>query len=141
MRAVKSKDTKPELVVRKIVHSLGYRYRLHRNDLPGQPDIVLPAKGKVIFVNGCFWHGHACKRGARQPKNNADYWKTKIARNVVRDKQNLEALTNSGWQCLTVWECEISVKKRPALVSYLAAFLEIKGDPKLKRHARSKPST
>lgn len=106
MRAVKSKNTSPELVVRRLLHSLGYRYRLHRTDLPGSPDIVLGPRRTVIFVHGCFWHGHDCKRGARQPKHNAKYWQAKIARNIARDASAQNALLTLGWRVMTVWECE-----------------------------------
>jgi DNA mismatch endonuclease (patch repair protein) len=88
MRAVKGKDTKPEMIVRRMAHALGYRYRLHRTDLPGSPDLVFAGRQKVIFVHGCFWHGHDCARGSRQPKTNAEYWRAKIARNVTRDAAN-----------------------------------------------------
>ena len=106
MRAVKCKDTAPEMVVRRLVHSLGYRYRLHRRDLPGKPDLVFGPRRKVIFVHGCFWHGHTCKRGNRQPKTNADYWRKKIQVNKERDKSTLEELRARGWEILVVWECE-----------------------------------
>ena len=98
MRAVKGKDTKPEMIVRRLAHALGYRFRLHRKDLPGKPDLVFPGRRKVIFVHGCFWHGHECARGSRQPKQNAEYWRNKIARNVERDADNLQALERLGWQ-------------------------------------------
>ncbi|MCD9098215.1 very short patch repair endonuclease [Luteimonas fraxinea] len=107
MRAVRSKDTQPELIVRRLAHALGFRFRLHRKDLPGSPDLVFPARKKVIFVNGCFWHGHDCARGNRQPKTNADYWFAKIARNKVRDARALEQLRNTGWNTLVLWECEL----------------------------------
>lgn len=106
MRAVKSKDTRPEMVVRRHIHALGYRYRLHVSALPGKPDIVFKSRMKVIFVNGCFWHGHHCGRGSRTPKTNREYWVAKIASNVLRDKRNREELTKSGWKVLTIWECE-----------------------------------
>jgi DNA mismatch endonuclease (patch repair protein) len=121
MRAVKSQNTAPEKFVRSLLHSLGFRYRLHRKDLPGKPDIVFPARGKVIFVHGCFWHGHTCRRGARTPKNNADYWIAKIERNRVRDKINVEKLRNEGWQVLMIWECEIG--NREVLANRLTDFL------------------
>lgn len=121
MRAVKSKDTKPEIFVRKLIHSLGYRYRLHRKDLPGVPDLVFPGRQKVVFVNGCFWHGHDCKRGARAPKENAQYWRHKILRNQERDAGHLQKLTELGWDVLTVWECELKEKSR--LSSRLQHFL------------------
>jgi DNA mismatch endonuclease (patch repair protein) len=107
MRAVKSRDTRPELIVRRLAHSMGYRYRLHRTDLPGKPDMVFPARKAVIFTHGCFWHGHKCKRGARAPKRNADYWAAKIARNKKRDRDTLKQLKAAGWRTLVIWECEL----------------------------------
>lgn len=107
MRRVKGRDTGPELAVRRLLWGAGYRYRLHRKDLPGKPDIVLPGRRTVVFVHGCFWHGHDCARGARQPKANADYWIAKIAGNRERDAANLEALTALGWTPITVWECDL----------------------------------
>ena len=121
MRAVKGKDTKPEMIVRRLAHALGYRFRLHRKDLPGKPDLVFPGRRKVIFVHGCFWHGHECARGSRQPKQNAEYWRNKIARNVERDADNLQALERLGWQTQVIWECEM--KDRDALADRLRAFL------------------
>lgn len=122
MRAVKARDTKPELTVRRILHKMGYRYRLHRSDLPGKPDIVFGPRRKVIFVHGCFWHGHNCKRGARMPATNVKYWKTKIAHNVERYSRQLDKLAAKGWSALTLWECELKheeqIKKR--LVSFLS---------------------
>ncbi|VXC76870.1 XorII very short patch repair endonuclease [Oceanicaulis sp. 350] len=121
MRAVKGKDTKPELIVRRLTHALGYRYRLHRKDLPGSPDLVFAGRQKVIFVHGCFWHGHDCARGSRQPKTNAEYWRAKIARNISRDAANLQALDAQGWQALVLWECDL--KDRDALAVRLRDFL------------------
>ena len=134
MRAVRSKDTAPEMVVRRLVHGMGCRYRLHRKDLSGKPDLVFGPRRKVIFVNGCFWHGHGCRRGARQPKANADYWRTKITRNVVRDRANVAALEAAGWQVLTIWECETAVVDREQLVNRIREFIgsgpsKKKGDP------------
>jgi DNA mismatch endonuclease, patch repair protein len=109
MRRIRSKDMKPEMVVRSLVHSLGYRYRLHRRDLPGKPDLVFGPKKKIIFVHGCFWHGHDdpnCVDGQRKPKSNLDYWLPKLDRNKSRDLRNQEELTLHGWSVLTVWECE-----------------------------------
>jgi DNA mismatch endonuclease (patch repair protein) len=108
MRAVKSRDTGPERQVKKLVRKLGCRYRSNFIGLPGTPDLVLPLAGRVIFVHGCFWHGHGCKRGARQPKTNAEYWIAKIARNKARDSKVKRALSRSGWKPLTVWECELA---------------------------------
>lgn len=124
MRAVRSKDTTPELKVRRVVHALGYRYRLHRNDLPGKPDLVFGPRRKVIFVHGCFWHGHSCKRGNRQPKNNAHYWRKKIGGNIVRDAATLTALRDLQWQSLVIWECEIS--SEVALAQRIVTFLGVR---------------
>lgn len=123
MRAVRSKDTTPEMIVRRLVHGMGYRYSLHRKDLPGNPDLVLSSRRKVVLVNGCFWHGHDCVRGARQPKANSDYWRIKIARNVDRDGRTLQALQSAGWHVLTVWECETPKGKRDPLEKKLKSFL------------------
>ena len=125
MRAVRSTDTAPEMTVRRLVHSLGYRYRLHRSDLPGKPDLVFPGRHKVIFVHGCFWHGHSCARGARLPATNVDYWKNKIARNVARDAATLGKLNAEGWSSLTIWECELKVAGRPRLTKRIQEFLSV----------------
>jgi len=123
MRAVKSSNTKPERIVRSAVCALGYqrRYRLNNATLPGKPDLAFGAMRKAIFVHGCFWHGHHCKRGARAPKDNAAYWSAKIARNRARDAASLEALKASRWSALVVWECE--TKDEAALGKRLRAFL------------------
>lgn len=121
MRAVKSTNTKPELKVRSLIHHLGYRFRLHRKDLPGTPDLVFPGRRKVIFVHGCFWHGHDCPRGSRIPKANRDYWLTKIDRNRNRDVANFCELRANDWQVLTIWECETS--DVPALAERVRIFL------------------
>jgi len=107
MARVRSKDTTPELVVRKALTRLGARYRLHRNDLPGKPDIVLPGRKLAIFVHGCFWHGHDCARGSRVPQQNRDYWLGKVGRNKARDAASNAALTAAGWRVEAIWECEI----------------------------------
>ena len=107
MRAVKGKNTGPEMTVRRLVHGMGYRYRLHRKGLPGKPDLVFARRRKVIFVHGCFWHGHACKRGDRIPRTNRDYWTRKIARNRERDQEHLGALRADRWRALVIWECEV----------------------------------
>jgi DNA mismatch endonuclease, patch repair protein len=107
MQAVKSKNTGPELAVRRIAHRMGYRFRLHRPDLPGKPDLVFPRLHKAIFVHGCFWHGHNCVRGARTPKTNREYWTKKIERNQERDRAALAALKGSGWKVTVLWECRI----------------------------------
>ncbi|MFZ2447437.1 MAG: very short patch repair endonuclease [Syntrophobacteraceae bacterium] len=107
MRAVKSRDTTPEMIVRRMVHAMGKRYRLHRDDLPGKPDLTFPRMRKIIFVHGCFWHGHDCKRGDRQPKDNAEYWLKKISQNKERDARSQDALKSMGWDVLVIWECEL----------------------------------
>jgi DNA mismatch endonuclease (patch repair protein) len=106
MRAVKSADTRPELLVRSVAHRLGFRFRLHSKALPGCPDLVFARRRKAIFVNGCFWHGHDCPRGARTPKTNVIYWQTKIANNRRRDASAQADLAAAGWAVLVVWECE-----------------------------------
>jgi DNA mismatch endonuclease (patch repair protein) len=106
MRAIRSRDTIPEMAVRSLVHRLGYRFRLHRRDLPGTPDLVFPARGKVIFVHGCFWHSHACKSGLI-PKSNREFWLQKLRMNKSRDSKNLEALRQQGWDTLVIWQCEL----------------------------------
>lgn len=121
MRAVKSRNTQPEMLVRRLVHSMGKRYRLHRADLPGKPDLTFPRLKKIIFVHGCFWHGHDCQRGAREPKENAAYWKRKISRNRERDAVAQEALRTQGWEVLVLWECQL--KDHAALNDRLAHFL------------------
>jgi len=123
MRAVKSSGTAPERAVRAAACALGFarRYRLNGAKLPGKPDLVFGAMRKVVFVHGCFWHGHDCKRGARAPKDNSAYWRAKIARNVARDAASLATLSSAGWSALVVWECET---RAPAvLAARLAAFL------------------
>ena len=124
MRAVKSSDTAPERAVRAAVRALGYarRYRLSGGKLPGKPDLVFGGLRKVIFVHGCFWHGHDCKRGAREPKDNAVYWRAKIARNRARDANVLKALRSEGWKTLTVWECE--TRNAAKLSAKLTRFLD-----------------
>ncbi len=121
MRAVPGKNSSAELKVRKALTGLGARYRLHRSDLPGSPDIVLPGRRLAIFVHGCFWHGHHCRRGARPPKANAAYWTAKIARNQTRDLAAQAALTASGWRAEVVWECEL--KDGEALEARLTGLL------------------
>jgi DNA mismatch endonuclease (patch repair protein) len=115
MRAIRSKGMRPELAVRSLVHNLGYRFRLHRSDLPGKPDLVFSSRRKVIFVHGCFWHSHKCKI-AHVPKSNQGYWGPKLQRNQARDGENVRALRAEGWQSLVIWECELHdearVKKR-----------------------------
>ena len=108
MSKVKSKHTKPEMKVRKLLHSMGYRFRLHRKDLHGKPDIVLPKYKTVIFVHGCFWHRHSgCKR-ASTPKTNIEFWERKFLKNIENDKNAYQALSDLGWKVIVIWECEVS---------------------------------
>jgi DNA mismatch endonuclease (patch repair protein) len=106
MARVKGRDTKPERIVRRLLHALGYRFRLHRKDLPGKPDIVLPKHKKVVYVHGCFWHGHSCPRAAR-PTSNVEFWNKKIDGNIARDAAAQQDLLKLGWQYLVVWQCDI----------------------------------
>lgn len=123
MRAIRNKDTIPEMVVRQMVHGMGYRYRLHVKTLPGKPDLVFPSRRKVVFVHGCFWHQHPAKScaDARPPRSNLDYWRPKLARNKARDAEHLKALEADGWRTLVVWDC---VTSRPQkLTAQLRRFL------------------
>jgi DNA mismatch endonuclease, patch repair protein len=119
MRRIRSKDTTPEMTIRRLVHSLGYRYRLHQADLPGKPDLVFRSKQKVIFMHGCFWHQHRCI--TRKPRSNEAYWLPKLARNKVRDIRNKRALRRLGWNYLIIWECEIG--NATALEKRIVKFL------------------
>ena len=120
MAAIRSKDTAPELAVRRYLHAAGLRYRLCPRELPGRPDLVFPSRRVCVFVHGCFWHAHDCKT-AHRPKSNADYWGPKLKRNQARDKNNLKALTAIGWKPLVIWECEIKFQEK--LEKQMAAFL------------------
>ena len=106
MAGIGSKDTKPELQVRKFLHAKGLRFRLHRKDLPGKPDIILPKMNTCIFVHGCFWHRHNCKKGRHLPKSNVEFWVEKLNKNKVRDEKNKKALQRLGWKVLVIWECQ-----------------------------------
>jgi len=121
MSGIRGKDTKPELAVRRLVHSLGYRFRLHRRDLPGSPDIVLPRLRKIIFVHGCFWHRHPDCRFAYTPKANAEFWLQKLTSNVRRDVAVRSALVAQGWDVMVVWECEVGDSQ--VLARRLRAYL------------------
>lgn len=112
MSGIRGKDTKPELVVRRLLHRLGYRFRLHRKDLPGRPDIVLPKWKTVVFVNGCYWHGHENCELFRTPKTRSEFWQAKIAGNRMRDERNYRQLRDAGWQVVLVWECAVMKKNR-----------------------------
>jgi DNA mismatch endonuclease (patch repair protein) len=122
MRRIRKTDTKPEFAVRKLAHGLGYRFRLHRRDLPGTPDLVFPSLQRVIFVHGCFWHQHPGCRLARPPKARPDYWQPKLRRNQERDAAARHALEAAGWSVLVVWECETT--DIDTLRHGIAAFLE-----------------
>jgi DNA mismatch endonuclease (patch repair protein) len=106
MAAIRNKNTKPEIVVRKVLSGMGIRYRLHRSDLPGKPDIVMPGRKTAVFVHGCFFHLHKCRYGRVVPATNAQFWQTKRSGNAARDKRNARQLRKLGWNVLTVWECE-----------------------------------
>lgn len=125
MRRVKGRDTGPERTVRRLLTALGARYRLHRKDLPGRPDIVLAGRRLAIFVHGCFWHGHDCARGARVPRQNRDYWLGKVGRNRGRDVESRLALEAAGWRVEVIWECEL--KDEAALLERLAEVLADQG--------------
>jgi len=107
MSRIRGADTKPEKAVRSLLHALGYRFRLHRRDLPGTPDVVLPKYRTVVMVNGCFWHRHTCKAGSKTPKSNVEFWESKFERNVERDARVAAGLCELGWKVVTVWECEV----------------------------------
>lgn len=121
MSRVREKNTSPELKVRSLVHRLGFRFRLHRKDLPGKPDLVFSSRKKIIFVHGCFWHGHDCSRGEREPKSNTKYWVEKIQRNADRDARHQSELKALGWNVLVIWECEL--KDAETLSERLKSFL------------------
>lgn len=121
MSRISGGNTKPEIVVRKLIHSMGFRYRLHVKNLPGKPDIVLPRHRKIIVVNGCFWHGHENCQRSKKPATNIEFWNSKIAGNVERDKRNNAVLKEMGWQILVVWGCE--TKKLEPLFEKLKNFL------------------
>ena len=136
MSRIRSKDTKPELLIRKAMHAAGYRFRIHRKDLPGNPDIVLPKYHAIIFINGCFWHGHDCHL-YRLPKTNAEFWEKKIDKNRRNDRLSIEKLAQDSWRIMIIWECAIKGKMKLPLhdiVSFISDWLlsnssqsEIKG--------------
>lgn len=121
MSRVKGRNTKPELLVRSLLHQMGYRFRLHRADLPGRPDIVLPKHRKVIFTHGCFWHGHNGCRKSNRPSTNREFWDKKIDGNISRDARNIAALEEAGWQVLIIWECK--TRDHTILRQVLSAFM------------------
>jgi DNA mismatch endonuclease, patch repair protein len=122
MRAIRSKGMKPELILRQLVHRLGFRFRLHARDLPGKPDLVFRSHRKAIFMHGCFWHQHARRscRLSHIPKSNLDYWQSKLERNVLRDRKQRRALRRLGWDVLVIWECEV---EKPSVERQIKAFL------------------
>jgi len=126
MKKIRTKDTGCELTVRKIIYSMGYRYRLHKADLPGKPDIAFPKLKKVIFIQGCFWHG--CKKCSRAklPESNEQFWKNKIEGNITRDKRNYRQLKKLGWEYFCVWQCEIKKRNEDILKSRIRKYLELK---------------
>lgn len=129
MASVRSKDTKTEMRVRSIAHRLGFRFRLHRSDLPGKPDLALPSRHVALFVHGCFWHGHGCPHGRRLPVTNAEYWRDKIRRNVERDARVQEELASLGWHPVVVWECEVESDSLAETLATLLAPTEVVGGP------------
>ena len=122
MSAIRNKNTKPEMIVRRLVHSLGYRYRLHGRGLPSKPDLIFPSRLKVIFVHGCFWHRHSCSKGRSRPSTRAKFWREKLEENKERDRRNLRKLRKEGWKVLVIWECQ--TKNSEKLISKLKKFLD-----------------
>lgn len=122
MARIRSRDTAPEMAVRRIVRQLGYRFRSYRADLPGKPDLVFSRRRKAMFVHGCFWHGHSCRAGKNKPASNTAYWKAKLSKNMLRDRKNCAALKRLGWRVMVIWECQIGNSSR--LRSRIERFLE-----------------
>ena len=133
MSLIRGKDTKPELIVRRLVYSMGYRYRLHVRSLPGNPDLVFLNRRKVIFVHGCFWHRHNCKRGQSMPASNKTAWQEKFTRNLERDRQQRTALKKDGWGVLVIWECETESRKMEFLAERIQKFLDWPPSPAVNR--------
>lgn len=127
MSLVRGKDTGPEMIVRRLIHRLGYRYRLHSKNLPGRPDLVFPSRHKVIFVHGCFWHRHSCVSGRETPKSRKEFWLPKLERNRERDIENRRHLRRTGWDLLVIWECQ--AKDGRSLEAKLVRFLGPKQKP------------
>jgi DNA mismatch endonuclease (patch repair protein) len=123
LREVHRRHTRPELAVRRLLHSLGYRFRLHRTDLPGEPDLVFPGRRKIILVHGCFWHRHRCARGRSMPVANKHLWLLKFSATQQRDRRNLRGLRDVGWDVLVIWECQLAAKKRCSLINTMCNFL------------------
>lgn len=124
MSNIRGKDTKPEMIVRRIIHNMGYRYRLHRRDLPGSPDLVFAPRKKVIFVHGCFWHQHDCPDGTTSPKTNVEFWSNKLKGNVLRDKTNYQKLFDLNWDTMIIWECWTKKKNIESLIKKIREFLD-----------------
>lgn len=129
MSRIRGVDTKPELFVRRALHALGYRFRVHMRELPGRPDLVFTRRQAVVFVHGCFWHRHGCKK-TYVPKSRQEFWQTKFSTNVKRDKRDQKLLAKAGWRVLVVWECEVESDK--TILDRIVAFL---GPPRMPRHA------
>jgi DNA mismatch endonuclease (patch repair protein) len=123
MSSIRGEDTTPEMLLRKALYALGYRYRLHDASLPGKPDLVFAARKKVIFVNGCFWHRHACRSGRSMPATRKRFWSAKLQANARRDRRNVRALHKLGWGVLVVWECQMVPKRIRGIFSRVIAFL------------------
>ncbi|HKD08272.1 MAG TPA: very short patch repair endonuclease [Bryobacteraceae bacterium] len=121
MSRVKAKDSRAEMTVRSLAHRMGFRFRLHAADLPGKPDLVFRGLGKIVFIHGCFWHGHNCRAGKNTPASNLSYWSQKLERNKLRDRRNATRLRRSGWGVMTIWECQAKSDK---LAARLKRFLE-----------------
>ena len=124
MSGIRGKNTKPEIIVRSLLHDMGYRFRLHRKDLPGKPDIVLPKWRTAVFVNGCYWHGHKKCDLFRLPKSRTEFWKEKIEGNRDRDRRNYSALLKKGWKTVVIWECAISKKRRLSKHDFAGLLVE-----------------
>lgn len=124
MRNIRGKDTKPELLLRRALHALGFRYRLHQKGLPGRPDLVFPKYRAAVFVHGCFWHRHQGCPKATTPATREDFWKSKFAENTARDRRNIDQLQSAGWRVLVVWECELAPACIDATTGQVAALLE-----------------
>jgi DNA mismatch endonuclease (patch repair protein) len=135
MARIGGKNTAPEVLVRQVLHSMGYRFRLHRRDLPGTPDIVLPSRKKVIFVNGCFWHAHGCRIG-KPPKSRPEFWLPKLERNRIKDSRDRRDLRAMGWDVLTVWQCQTGSQKR--LANRLCSFLGTSGNIPIDKRPQSR---
>lgn len=127
MTAIRGSDTGPEMKLRRMLHALGYRYRLHSPQLPGKPDLVFAGRRKVIFVHGCFWHRHKCKRGCSTPRTRSEFWRAKFEQNQVRDRRALRAAQKAGWAALVVWECELTPQRAQLSLDRVIAFLNSRG--------------